>query len=99
MGQGAVRRGRLRLEAKGKGGPAGGWLPAGLPERLHFWGLLTALASEPVHILGGCPHHLVCLKLTLVFCSVHLEGEAGKAMMLWSILRASSHRPAQGSLC
>lgn len=46
--------------------------PTCLPERLHFRGLLTALASKPVHILGGCPHHLVCLELTLVLSSVHL---------------------------
>lgn len=49
-----------------------GWGPTCLPERLHFRGLLTALASKPVHILGGCPHHLVCLELTLVLSSVHL---------------------------
>lgn len=45
-----------------------------LTERLHLRGLLTALASKPVHVLGGRPHHLVCLKLSLVLCSVHLEG-------------------------
>lgn len=42
-----------------------------LPERLHFRGLLAALASKPVHILGGRPHHLVCLQLALVVASVH----------------------------
>ncbi|KAL0608510.1 UPF0764 protein C16orf89 [Plecturocebus cupreus] len=45
--------------------------------------LTSALASEPVHILGSCPHHLVCLKLTLVLCSVHLLGKASKAPKLW----------------
>lgn len=42
-----------------------------LPERLHFGGLLTALASEPVHVLGSCPHHLVGLQLALVLPAVH----------------------------
>lgn len=57
-----------------------GWLgrgshPSGIissPERLHFWWLLAALAAKPVHVLGGRPHHLVCLQLALVLCTIHL---------------------------
>lgn len=80
-----------------------GWLRKGegavgalcLPERLHFWGLLTALASEPVHILGSCPHHLVCLKLTLVLCLVHLLGKASRALSQW---RGPPERGKENSL-
>lgn len=61
-----------RWGVKGKKGEPAGQAPSCSPERLHFWGLLTALASKPVHILGGRPHHLVCLQLTLALCSVHL---------------------------
>lgn len=72
-GGGSARWGETRVgwaacESERKAGQ----VPTCLPEGLHFRGLLTALASKPVHILGGCPHHLVCLELTLVLCSVHL---------------------------
>lgn len=42
------------------------------PERLHFWGFLTALTSKSVHILGSRSHHLVGLQLALVLRAIHL---------------------------
>lgn len=63
-----------------------GWLgsrrhPSGIidsPERLHFRRLLAALAPKPVHILGSRPHHLVCLQLGPVLCTIHLRGRENK---------------------
>lgn len=61
--------GAVRLGRDGEGQEAG---DIDLPERLHFRGLLTALALKPVHVLGGCSHHLLCLQLTLVLGTIHL---------------------------
>lgn len=69
---------------------ASGRLETGLvhsPERLHFWGLLTALASKPVYVLGSSSHHLVGLQLALVLRTIHLGGEANKGVTWERVLQ------------
>lgn len=90
----AREKGLWGREQGTEAGPVGGRAPTCLPERLHFWGLLAALASEPVHVLGGRPHHLVCLQLTFVPRTVHLQGKASKAVRFWGVLWASRNGPA-----
>lgn len=67
-----VWAGRGRQRQAGWGEEAISLGSTGSPERLHFRWLLAALAAKPVHILGGRPHHLVCLQLALVLCTIHL---------------------------
>lgn len=98
VGQGTGDRGWTGGRDRVREGWVAGRAPTCVPERLHLWGLLAALASEPVHVLGSRSHHLVRLQLTFAPRAVHLQGRAGRAVRPWGVLWASRNGPATEDL-